>query len=102
MFEVDLSAPQHDWSGRSALSRRPAAALSWATRSLRVDMAGRRLRAFVTSVSGHKLQIDEPIDDRFRFGQICVLTGAANGERRTILDAGGHFAVVAQRAGRRC
>jgi len=56
----------------------------------RVDMAGRRLRATVTSAAGHMIGIDQAVDDRFRFGQIRFLGGAANGERRTILEASDH------------
>jgi uncharacterized phage protein (TIGR02218 family) len=56
----------------------------------RVDMAGRRLRALVTSAAGHNVEIDQPVDERFRFGTIRFLAGAANGERRTILAADGH------------
>jgi uncharacterized phage protein (TIGR02218 family) len=55
----------------------------------RVDMAGRRLRAKVTSSSAHLITVDLPVDDRFRFGQLRFLSGAANGERRTILSIAG-------------
>ena len=56
----------------------------------RVNMAGRRLRARVTSFAGHVFEIDQPVDDRFRFGEIRFLAGPANGERRTILGSGSH------------
>jgi uncharacterized phage protein (TIGR02218 family) len=56
----------------------------------RVDMAGRRLRAVVTSVSGHLVEVDQPVDERFRFGSIRFLAGPANGERRAILAATDH------------
>jgi uncharacterized phage protein (TIGR02218 family) len=56
----------------------------------RMDMAGRRIRATVTSASGHVIHVDQPIDDRFRFGQIRFLGGAANGEQRMILEIGDH------------
>ena len=52
-------------------------------------MAGRHLRARVTSAISHVIEVDEPVDDRFRFGQLRFLGGAANGERRTILDVVG-------------
>lgn len=55
----------------------------------RVDLAGRRLRAKVTISSGHLITVDQPIDDRFRFGRLRFLSGAANGERRTILSIAG-------------
>ncbi|MFL6854201.1 MAG: phage BR0599 family protein, partial [Sphingomicrobium sp.] len=54
-----------------------------------VDMAGRSLRARVTAVAAHQITVDEPADDRFRFGQIRILGGSANGERRTILSVEG-------------
>jgi uncharacterized phage protein (TIGR02218 family) len=56
----------------------------------RVDMAGRRIKARVTVSSGHLLEVDQPVDERFRFGTIRVLAGPANGERRMILAADGH------------
>lgn len=56
----------------------------------RVDMVGRGLRALVTGVSGHLVEVDEPVDERFRFGTIRFLSGAANGERRVILAAAGN------------
>jgi uncharacterized phage protein (TIGR02218 family) len=52
----------------------------------RVDLAGRRRRATVSSAAGHLIGIDGAVDDRFRFGEIRLLGGAANGERRVILD----------------
>ena len=55
----------------------------------RVDMAGRRLRATVSSADGHIMTVDQPVDERFRFGEIRFLHGAANGERRTILAVEG-------------
>jgi uncharacterized phage protein (TIGR02218 family) len=55
----------------------------------RVAMSGRRLRAKVASMAGHIVTIDQPVDDRFRFGRIRFLDGAANGEWRTILEASG-------------
>lgn len=56
----------------------------------RVDLANRRIRAIVTSASGHVIHLDQPVDDRFRFGKIRFLGGAANGEQRTILEVGDH------------
>lgn len=56
----------------------------------RVDMSGRRLRAVVTNAAGHDVEVDQLVDERFRFGTIRFLAGAANGERRTILAADGH------------
>ncbi len=55
----------------------------------RIDMAGRRLRAIVIDISGNSVTIDRDVDDRFRFGEIRFLGGAANGERRKILAAEG-------------
>lgn len=55
----------------------------------RVDLTGRRLRAKVTDVAAHLVSVDQPIDDRFRFGQVRFLAGGANGERRTILSVAG-------------
>jgi uncharacterized phage protein (TIGR02218 family) len=55
----------------------------------RVDMAGRRARATVTAVAAHIITVDRAIDDRFRFGELRFLAGAANGERRTILGVEG-------------
>ncbi len=57
--------------------------------SCRVDMAGRRLRAKVTSSATYLVTIDQPVDDRFQYGQIRFLSGPANGERRTILSVDG-------------
>ncbi|MFL6739183.1 MAG: DUF2163 domain-containing protein, partial [Sphingomicrobium sp.] len=54
-----------------------------------VDMAGRSLRARVTAVAAHQITVDEPVDDRFCFGQMRFLGGPANGERRTILSIEG-------------
>lgn len=55
----------------------------------RVDMAGRRLRATVTAVAAHIITVDQPVDERFRFGELRFLEGAASGERRTILGVSG-------------
>ena len=55
----------------------------------RVDMAGRRLRARVVSTEQHAILIDEDAGDRFRFGQLRVLGGGANGQRRRILSVDG-------------
>lgn len=52
----------------------------------RVDMAGRRLRARVVQASGNVVTIDQETGDRFRFGEVRFLGGAANGERRKILS----------------
>jgi uncharacterized phage protein (TIGR02218 family) len=56
----------------------------------RIDMAGRRIRGRVTTSSGHMVDVDQPVDERFRFGTVRFLGGAANGERRMILAATGH------------
>jgi uncharacterized phage protein (TIGR02218 family) len=56
----------------------------------RVDMAGRSLRATVVSVAGHAIMIDQPVDERFRFGRVRFLGGAANGEVRIVLAATGN------------
>jgi len=55
----------------------------------RVDMAGRRVRARVASADAHIVMVDQPVDDRFRFGEVRFLDGEANGERRTILGVEG-------------
>ncbi len=55
----------------------------------RADMAGRSLRARVVSAAGHVIQVDQPVDERFRFGRVRFLEGAANGEVRIILGAAG-------------
>jgi uncharacterized phage protein (TIGR02218 family) len=55
-------------------------------RRCRVDLAGRRLRAMVTHASEHLVTVDQPVDERFRFGELRILGGPANGERRTILS----------------
>jgi len=55
----------------------------------RVDMAGRSLRAKVAATAGHLIMVDQAVDERFRFGRIRFLGGAANGETRVILGAEG-------------
>ena len=55
----------------------------------RVDMAGRRVRAAVTAVVANVVTVDRPIDERLRFGEVRFLSGAANGEKRTILGVEG-------------
>ena len=55
----------------------------------RVDMAGRSLRAKVVAAMGHLITVDQAIDERFRFGRIRFLGGAANGEVRVILGSVG-------------
>ncbi|MBA3668360.1 MAG: DUF2163 domain-containing protein, partial [Sphingomonas sp.] len=55
----------------------------------RVDLAGRRLRAYVVSTEGNTVRIDRAIDARFRFGQLRILAGGANGQRRVILGVDG-------------
>jgi uncharacterized phage protein (TIGR02218 family) len=44
----------------------------------------------LTSSLGSVVEIDQPVDERFRFGTVRFLSGPANGERRTILAASGH------------
>jgi uncharacterized phage protein (TIGR02218 family) len=56
----------------------------------RVDMSGRRMRARVARFAGHIVDLDQPVDERFRFGEIRFLAGPANGQRRTVLAAAGH------------
>jgi uncharacterized phage protein (TIGR02218 family) len=58
-------------------------------RDCRVNMAGRRLRATIVSAAQHILVIDQEVDDRFRFGQLRILGGKANGQRRRILSVAG-------------
>jgi uncharacterized phage protein (TIGR02218 family) len=48
------------------------------------------LRATVVSVAGHAIMIDQPVDERFRFGRVRFLGGAANGEVRIVLAATGN------------
>lgn len=55
----------------------------------RVDMAGRRLRARVVSADGHLLAIDRLVGEVFRFGQVRILGGAANGLKRRIMAVDG-------------
>lgn len=55
----------------------------------RVDMAGRRLRATVTAAAAHIIAVDRPVDNRFQFGEMRILGGAANGEQRTVLGVEG-------------
>ena len=55
----------------------------------RVDMAGRRLLARAMACQGNLVTVDAAIDDRFRFGELRVLAGPANGEWRTILSVDG-------------
>ena len=55
----------------------------------RVDMAGRIVRAVVVASAGNGLRIDRAIDDRFRFGRLRFLGGAANGEVRVIMGVAG-------------
>ena len=69
-------------------------------RQCRVDMAGRRVRAGVTDVAAHAITVDQPVHDRFRFGEVRFLNGPANGERRTIPDvADGQLALRSAPAG---
>lgn len=89
-FEVDLL-------GAAAKLERPVCPLTspdcraeLGDPKCRVDMAGRRMRTTVTSAVGHVIEVDQSVDDRFRFGQVRFLGGAANGERWTILDAVGN------------
>ena len=55
----------------------------------RVDMAGRKVRATVTGRTAHIVTVDHPVDERFVLGDMRVLSGAANGERRRILAVEG-------------
>lgn len=54
------------------------------------DMAGRTLRAKVVAAAGHVITVDQLVDERFRFGRVRFLGGAANGEVRVILGAQGN------------
>jgi uncharacterized phage protein (TIGR02218 family) len=56
----------------------------------RVDMAGRILRARIVSASGHKISVDQALDERFRFGRVRFLGGFASGETRVILGVAGN------------
>ena len=55
----------------------------------RVDMAGRSVRAAVVASAGNMLRIDRAVDERFRFGRMRFLGGAASGEARVILAVDG-------------
>lgn len=56
----------------------------------RVDMAGRALRARVVGAAGHVITVDQPVEERFRFGRVRFLGGAANGETRVVLGVTGN------------
>ena len=56
----------------------------------RVDMAGRRLRARISSIEGQTIRVDQPVDNRFHFGRLRFLGGAANGLQRRILSVTGN------------
>jgi uncharacterized phage protein (TIGR02218 family) len=50
----------------------------------RVDMAGRRMRARVMGAEGARIRLEQPAGERFRFGSMRFLGGAANGLKRRI------------------
>ena len=52
-------------------------------------MAGRSLRARVVAAAGHLITVGQAVEERFRFGRVRFLGGAANGETRVILGAAG-------------
>ena len=58
-------------------------------RHCRVDMAGRRLHATVAGADGAGVVLDRPVEDRFRFGTVRFLGGAANGLRARIVSVEG-------------
>jgi len=58
-------------------------------RDCRIDMAERRVRARVVTADGGSVMLDRPVDDRFRFGTIRFLDGAANGLKSRVISIDG-------------
>jgi uncharacterized phage protein (TIGR02218 family) len=88
-FEADLLGAAAKLERPVCPSTSPSCRAELGDARCRVDMAARRTRARVTAIAGNRIEVDTPVDDRWRFGTIRFLDGAANGERRTILAAEG-------------
>ena len=88
-FEAELLGAAAKLAGPVSPSTSPECRAELGDPRCRVDMTGRRLRAKVTDVSGHIVALDRLVDERFRFGELRFLAGAANGDRRRILSVDG-------------
>jgi uncharacterized phage protein (TIGR02218 family) len=63
-------------------------------RQCRVDLAGRRENFVLTLVEGERLTFDRAVDERFLFGEACVLDGENGGWRSRVIAIVGNEAVV--------
>jgi uncharacterized phage protein (TIGR02218 family) len=63
-------------------------------RSCRVDLAGRREAFAVVEAEGERLIFDRLVDERFLFGEACMLDGANGGWRSRVIAVAGREVVL--------
>jgi uncharacterized phage protein (TIGR02218 family) len=88
-FSAELRGAAAKLAKRPCPSTSPECRAALGDKQCRVDLAGRSLRALVTSCQDNVLQLDRSIDDRFLFGPVRYLTGDNCGLSTAILAVSG-------------
>lgn len=68
----------------------PECRAAFGDKHCRVDLAGRSVRAVVTSAEANLLQLEQPVDDRFLFGRLRYLSGGNCGLASVVLAVSGN------------
>ena len=84
-FSADLHGASVRLREAICPSTSPECRARFGDKTCRVDMAGRILRAKLTLAEGTRLQVDQPVDDRFLFGRLRYMSGANCGATTVIL-----------------
>jgi uncharacterized phage protein (TIGR02218 family) len=88
-FSAELRGATDRLAKTPCPSTSPECRASFGDKRCRVDLAGRSIRAKVTSADGNVLQIDQSIDERFLFGRLRYLRGENCGLSSSILAVNG-------------
>lgn len=88
-FEAELLGAATKLAAPVCPATSPACRAELGDPRCRIDMAGRRLRTKVAETAEHLVTVDGAIDERFRFGELRILAGPANGARRKIMAVQG-------------
>jgi uncharacterized phage protein (TIGR02218 family) len=89
-FSAELEGAAARLSKAPCPSTSPECRASFGDKQCRVDLAGRTVRAKVTSVTDNLLQLDQIVDERFLFGRLRYLGGENCGIASLILAVSGN------------
>jgi uncharacterized phage protein (TIGR02218 family) len=88
-FSAELRGAAAKLARPACPSTSPECRAAFGDKQCRLDLAGRTVRATVTSCQDNVLQIDRSIDDRFLFGRLRYLTGGNCGLSTAVLAVSG-------------